>query len=194
MKKEDTQNHILDTAIDLFWAKSYHGVNMNELSRVAGVNKATVYQHFTSKEELAVAAIHRAAERTEEFIYQSTFAETQDPKERLARIYHKVFQMHEGIFSAEGKCRGCPFVNIGVELSTSSGRIRKTVGRALASFERYYGQIVDAHGTLPNGFDRKETVSSLMANMNGALVASKLENRPGAILDGQRRALQFLAM
>ncbi|HBN31146.1 MAG TPA: TetR/AcrR family transcriptional regulator, partial [Rhodobacteraceae bacterium] len=42
MKREDTRNHILDTALDLFWQQSYHGVNMNALSRAAGLNKATV--------------------------------------------------------------------------------------------------------------------------------------------------------
>lgn len=194
MAKDDTRNHILDTAIDLFWAQSYHGVNMNALSRKAGVNKATVYQYFPSKEALAVAAIRRASERTEDYVYRSTFAETDDPKERLERIYQKVFWMHEGVFKADGKCRGCPFVNIGVEMSTSSEAIRKAVGQAFASIETYYDQIVDDHGKLPDGFTRNETVATLIANMNAALVASKLENRPGAIKDGQRRALQLLAM
>jgi len=43
MKKENTKNYILDTAIDLFWRKSYRAINMNELSRAAEVYKATVY-------------------------------------------------------------------------------------------------------------------------------------------------------
>ena len=102
--------------------------------------------------------------------------------------------MYQGIYDADGKCRGCPVVNIGVELSTSSEVIRRSVEQAFASYKQYYRQIVDAQGTLPSGFDRQDTIAALMANMNGALVASKLENRPGAILDGGRRALQLLAM
>lgn len=197
MKKEDTRIHILDTAIELFWSKGYHGMNMNELSREAGVNKATVYQHFGSKEDLAVAAIQRTSERTEEYVYQTTFEETKEPRERLENIYQKVFQIHDGIYQTDGKCRGCPFVNIGVELSTSSEVIRKTINKAFDGLRGYYGQIIDAHlqnGALPKGFDREETISALQATMNSCLVASKLENRPAAVLDGQKRALQFLAM
>lgn len=197
MSKIDTENHILDTAIELFWSKSYHGVNMNELSRVAGVNKATVYQHFASKEDLAVAAIRRAGKRTEAYVYRSTFSETDDPAERLKRIYQKVFRMHDDLFRTNGKCRGCPFVNIGVEMSTTSDDIRHAVIAALGQFREYYGQIIDDHHAgraRLTAASKDEAISTLMANMNACQVASKLENRPGAVLDGQKRALQILAM
>lgn len=182
MKKEDTKNHIMDTAISLFWQQSYHGVNMNELSRVAGVNKATVYQHFASKEVLAVAALKRAADRTEDFIYKSTFAETDDPVARLNGIYAKIFTMHSEMQRDEGRCRGCPFVNLGMELSTSSDPIRLAVSAAFETFQGYY---VEISGDL-------DKAATLMATMNGCLVASKIENRPEAIIDGQKRALQVL--
>lgn len=183
MKKDLTKNHILDTAVDLFWRHSYNGVSMNDLSRAAGVNKATVYQHFSSKEDLTVAALNRAAKRTEDYIYRDTFNEVDTPKERLKAIYHKVYQMHVALHADEGKCRGCPFVNLGVELSTTSEPIRKAVDTAFASFRNYYAQIAN---------NDAEIGASLMATMNGALVASKIENRPAAILDGQKRALMLL--
>jgi TetR/AcrR family transcriptional repressor of nem operon len=66
MSTQDTKLQIVNAAIDLFWKTSYHATNMNDLSRAAGVNKATVYQHFGSKEELAVAAVARAADRNVE--------------------------------------------------------------------------------------------------------------------------------
>ncbi len=57
MTKTDTKTQIVDTAFDLFWAASYHGTNMNDLSRSAEVNKATVYQHVRLKYHRAVAVI-----------------------------------------------------------------------------------------------------------------------------------------
>lgn len=197
MSKKDTRNHILDTAIEQFWRKSYHGVNMNELSKAANVNKATVYQYFSSKEKLVIAAVARAAQRSEEYVYQSTFEETADPKERLKTIYQKVFQMHSELYKSEGKCRGCPFVNLGVELSTSNEPIRNAVKDALDSFRAYYADIIEGH-RFANGntesIEMDDLVSSLIANMNGCLVQSKLENRPEAVLDGQARALRILGM
>lgn len=195
MKKNDTRLHILDAASDLFWRSSYHAVNMNELSRMAGLNKATVYQYFTSKEDLAAAALERAAQQIEDCVYKPAFAETVDPKDRIRRIFQNVHQMHTDIFQSDGKCRGCAFVNIGVEMSSTSDAVRRAVNQALACFGSYFGEIVDdlVHsGELAPSIDRAETVSALMSVMNGCLVTSKLENRSDAILDGQKHALRLL--
>ncbi len=191
MKKNTTHTHILDTAIDLFWRKSYHGVNMNELAREASVNKATIYQHFASKEELAVAAVVRATERTEEYIYQDTFDQTEDPLARLQIIYEKSYEIHKEVYDAERKCRGCPFVNIGVELATTNDDVRVSVSDAFQTFKGYFRKIARDHG-VPDGQTPDTVADTLMANMNGCLVASKLENRPDAINDGRDRAMRIL--
>jgi TetR/AcrR family transcriptional regulator, transcriptional repressor for nem operon len=193
MKREETQNHILDTAIELFWRQSYHGVNMNALSAAAGLNKATVYQHFTSKEALAVAAVKRATARTEEYAYRGAFEESDDAKARLIWIYDRSYQIQADIFANEGRCRGCPFVNIGIELASTSQDIRRSVAAAFDMFATYYSRIV---ATLPkpqDGVDDKELVAALVANMNGAIVAAKIENRPEAILDGKARVYRFMS-
>lgn len=195
MSKEETRLHILDTAIDLFWRASYHGVNMNDLSKVADVNKATVYQHFSSKEELATAAVERAADRTREFVFKAAFENKSGPVQRLRQIYQNVFQTHEAIYKSERTCLGCPFVNIGVELATSSDKVRDAVNEAFGSFRPFYEQIIrDADdGNLQK--DKAEIdrlVSTLVANMNACQVASKLERRPEAILEGADRAVKIL--
>ncbi len=191
MSKAETSIHILDTAIDLFWRSSYHGVNMNELSDAAGLNKATVYQHFRSKEELAVAAVQRAAERTIKFVFQAAFDRSLDPVERLRDVYRAVFETHKAIFDRESTCLGCPFVNIGVELSTTSENVREAVNQGFASFRTFYETIVADFGNR-EADEQQEVVGALLANMNACLVASKLEIRPEAILDGSERALKIL--
>jgi AcrR family transcriptional regulator len=187
MSKADTRTQILDAAIYMFWRRSYHSINMNALSVAAGVNKARVYQHFGSKEDLAIAAVKCAAERTEDYIYQSTFNESDDPATRLRIIYDKAYAMHASFHRSEGKCRGCPFVNLGVELATESEGVRLAVNAAFDGFRKYYDEIVEQ----ATGAVKDDVVASLLANMNGCLVASNLENCPEAVLDGQKRALQL---
>ncbi|OUR79163.1 hypothetical protein A9Q83_04805 [Alphaproteobacteria bacterium 46_93_T64] len=195
MSKEETSNHILDTAIDLFWRASYHGVNMNELSRAADLNKATVYQYFGSKEKLAVAAVERAAERTRNFVFDTAFERSENPVDRLKNIYKNVYQTHKAIYEKEANCIGCPFVNIGVELATSSDDVRTAVNKAFESFHPYYKRITDDYQTVSvveEPTNATEIVSALLANMNACLVASKLERRPEAILEGSHRAINIL--
>jgi len=195
MSKEETSIQILDTAIDLFWRASYHGVNMNELSRAANLNKATLYQHFSSKEKLAVAAVERATLRTQTFVFDTAFEASTNPVQRLKNIYQNVFHTHRSIYETESICLGCPFVNIGVELATTSEDVRKAVIKGFGVFQGYYEQITsdyraanDSNSTSLN----KEIVSALLANMNACLVASKLEKRPEAILEGSVRAVNIL--
>lgn len=189
MTRDNTKNQILDSAIELFWQRSYHASNMNALARAAGVNKATIYQHFASKEELAVAAIARAAEHTEAHVYRASFDGEADPAERLRRIFQNAWDIHAAICARDGHCRGCPFLNIGVELATTSEAVRHAVNAALARFTGYFRRIAAA---APGALGPDETARELMAVMNASLIASKLENDPAPILTGQARALRLI--
>lgn len=54
-----TKEHILDIATDAFSAKGFSGVRIDELAKDAGVNKATLYYHYKSKQEIFDQVMHR---------------------------------------------------------------------------------------------------------------------------------------
>lgn len=43
---------LLRAALDVFAAQGYHGASIDDVARTAGVSKALVFQHFSSKREL----------------------------------------------------------------------------------------------------------------------------------------------
>ena len=51
-KREKKREKILDAAAELFSHKSYHEVMMEDVAKLTDVAKGTVYNYFTSKEEL----------------------------------------------------------------------------------------------------------------------------------------------
>ncbi len=51
-KNEDTRSKILAAALEEFAAKGLAGTRVDEIARLAGVNKAMIYYHFDSKEAL----------------------------------------------------------------------------------------------------------------------------------------------
>lgn len=195
-KGERTREHILEVAAVLFWKRSYHGVNMNEIAAAAEVNKATLYQYFRSKEALALAAIERNAASTKEWVFERSFAAASDPMERLSLIYRFVYEMAKAAFDEDGRCPGCPFVNVGVEMATDNAAIREAVNEVFQALAEYYRRIIrdlaagEERASLAE--DEALDVDFLVSNMNGAMVASKLQNRPEAILDGFRGAQTFL--
>src|ERR1700694_5297844 len=54
---------VLDAARRTFLASGFGAVTMDAIAREAGVSKATVYAHFTGKEELFGAIVARLSER-----------------------------------------------------------------------------------------------------------------------------------
>jgi AcrR family transcriptional regulator len=60
--REDT---ILETAHHLLIEHGYADLNMDDLANQIGISKATLYQHFPSKDELAVQVLLRAIHHSE---------------------------------------------------------------------------------------------------------------------------------
>ncbi|MGF1497581.1 MAG: TetR/AcrR family transcriptional regulator [Elainellaceae cyanobacterium] len=184
-KGEKTKQHIVEIAAELFWKNSYQGVNTITISRAAGVNKATMYRYFPSKDNLALAVIENYCDRTLAYVFEGSFQATADPVERLKEIYRRVYQTHQDTFDQDASSPGCPFVNIVVEMGTTNAEIRQATEQCFQRFGEYYRQIVrDAKrlGISPDNLDEDRAVQTLINVMNGAMVSSKIKNRPEEIL------------
>ncbi len=53
--KIGVQENIIQTASDLFYRNGYNSTGINEIIEKAGIAKATLYNHFKSKDELCIA-------------------------------------------------------------------------------------------------------------------------------------------
>jgi len=81
---------ILDAAHALLAEKGYEGMSMDELAARVGIAKATMYQHFPSKEEVTVAVIVRMMKRIERCIVT-----VEDPSESSIRVLERT--LREGL-------------------------------------------------------------------------------------------------
>ncbi|MDH7444856.1 TetR/AcrR family transcriptional regulator [Aquimarina sp. 2201CG14-23] len=55
MKHSKVRDHIVETASSLFYNKGYNLTGINEIIKEAGIAKATLYNHFPSKEDICIA-------------------------------------------------------------------------------------------------------------------------------------------
>ena len=58
-ERETRKDLIVDAAVRLFAAKSYHRVGMREIAAEAGMSPATIYRYFSDRDELFVEALLR---------------------------------------------------------------------------------------------------------------------------------------
>lgn len=177
-----TRLTIIESASDLFWRRGFHNVSVDEIALHASVNKATIYRYFESKDQLAEVVIDKNRERTLQCVFEGAFRAASGPKDRIRQIYQRVFEAHSELYSEEGNCFGCPFVNIGMELGAINEPIRVEVAKSFNAFASYYRQLLsNTEEAAPQTLGHR--ANALVGVMNAAMVAAKIEQRPEAILD-----------
>lgn len=141
---------ILRTAYDLFYRQGYHATGINQIIDESGVAKATLYQHFPSKDDLWLAYARQRHEIELEEILRQTRA-FRTPLERFRAPLEMLIPWVKGT-----QYRGCPFQNLLAEVPLEGhavqreARIHKDALRALfkeltlelkASNPRKYGRL-----------------------------------------------------
>jgi AcrR family transcriptional regulator len=88
---EETRDKLLQSAAAEFAREGYQGGNVNRISTAAGFAKGTIYNYFSSKEDLMKALITDIAHRQTAAIRVAVLAES-DPAERLEAFFIAGFQ------------------------------------------------------------------------------------------------------
>jgi AcrR family transcriptional regulator len=84
-RRPEKPNLIIEAAGQLFLEQGYGAVSMDQIAKVAGVSKATVYAHFESKDRLFAAVIQAGCSAYAEGIVPAIM-ELVDIRESMTRI------------------------------------------------------------------------------------------------------------
>lgn len=114
-----TTTRILTTAANLFSAQAYANVSVDQIAQRAGITKMTLYQHFRSKDALALECLRMRLARREEKLdrFLAGLASGADPL--LA-----IFDWLEAWLDPKD-FRGCSFVKAVNELSVVLPEVRE---------------------------------------------------------------------
>ncbi|HMG85418.1 MAG TPA: TetR/AcrR family transcriptional regulator [Terracidiphilus sp.] len=83
-RSSETRARILDAALREFSALGMAGARMDQIAAAAGVNKALLYYHFDSKENLYIAAVEMISAKIRD-LSMAVFLRDASPGERLLR-------------------------------------------------------------------------------------------------------------
>jgi len=90
-RRQMLRDEILQAAGALMHEKGYAAMSMDELAGQVGISKPTLYSHFTTKEELVVAAVAHWFDRVSEAIAANSAPRS--PLQQLAFILRTVVQL-----------------------------------------------------------------------------------------------------
>lgn len=100
VRRADKAAKILEAGGQLFVEQGFAAASMDQIAKLAGVSKATVYAHFESKEKLFAAIVYAGCQSNAEDI-MSAVAEIDDMRVALTKIARNIEQ-----FLLSGKVLG----------------------------------------------------------------------------------------
>lgn len=189
----DTRQRIIDAAHELIYARSYSDVGVQQICDNAGVKKGSFYHFFPSKRDLTLAVLEQLQAYFRDTILSRSFAADIPPLQRIERFFSHLYEFQKQTKAATGHILGCPFGNLGCEMSTQDEVLRTKVETIFRASEQPFEQALQeavARGDLP-AIDTGVTAQAIFAYVEGILMVAKTRNDPEVIRDLGQRALQL---
>jgi AcrR family transcriptional regulator len=159
----EPRQRLLDAAYDLFSRRGIRDVGIDELIEAAGIAKATLYRHFTSKDDLVEGFLQERERRwTFGFVAAGAREAADTPEGQLLAIFD-VFDrwFNDADFDA------CAFINTLVEM-----RPGHRLGRASITHLRHIRDMAEGLATEAHLDDPKGFAHSWHILMKGSIIAA----------------------
>jgi AcrR family transcriptional regulator len=156
------RERILESAYELFSRNGLRAVGIDEVIEHASVAKATLYRHFASKDELALAFLRRREERwTHGWVEHEARKRGKTPEEQLLAIFDLFDEwFHQADFE------GCSFVNVLLEVGDLDNPVGKASAEHLANIRTVVSTLAEEAGLR----DPDEFARSWHILMKGSIV------------------------
>ena len=171
-KAQATRQRIIQQAAEIFNQNGYAGTSLSEIMKATGLQKGGIYNHFGSKEELALAAFDFAVEQLQQR-YQEALRGKRHAPQRLKAIV-EAFCSIIGNPPIKG---GCPLLNTAIDSDDTHPILR---ARTQEAMDRWRGMIVKIvnlgikKGEIQSSVSADHTATILISVLEGALMMSKL--------------------
>jgi TetR/AcrR family transcriptional repressor of nem operon len=150
--------------------KGYHAASVNDIVAAAGVPKGSFYNHFESKEALALEVTRRYGEG---YDLERLAHGDGPPPARLRAFFEDIVARNTG----RGVEYGCLLGNFSTELATRSGPIRELVAGSLEAWSGAVSEALrqaQAAGELDASLDAAQLGPYIVDAYEGAVARAKV--------------------
>ncbi|MCW5849899.1 MAG: TetR/AcrR family transcriptional regulator [Anaerolineae bacterium] len=185
-KGEQTREAILRQAAAVFNQQGYFGASMSDIMRATGLEKGGIYNHFGSKDQLALEAFDYAFGLLTDRLRDALQGKTNSVDRLLTLVEVIGGQVEDGPLPG-----GCPILNTAVEADDTHPALREKARQAV---EGWFGVV---HRNVTRGIERghirpavvaDEVATLMVATIEGSIMLSKLYGDPVYV----HRAIEFL--
>lgn len=171
-KGERTRQHILEQAAQVFSLRGYHATSYSDLTAATGLEKGGIYNHFGSKDQLALEAFDYSMDLVRQRS-REILRGRQHTLDRLRGVVEIFYSLIEHPILGGG----CLILNTAVEADDTHPALREKAQTAMNEWRSYISQ------TVQKGIERKEIrpnvdgeslATLILSTMEGAIMMSKL--------------------
>ena len=171
-KAKETREKILREAAALFNQYGYSGSSMSDIMRVTGLQKGGIYNHFQSKDELALQAFDYAAECMRKQ-HLGVLKEHKNAVDRLKAMVSAFSNLAENP-PIPG---GCPLLNTAVESDDAHPALRQRAQIVMDGWRALICAIINkgiAKGEVRENVEADTIATIVISTLEGAIMMSKL--------------------
>lgn len=147
---------------------------MQDIVEVVGLEKGSLYGHFPTKEDLAVAAF--------EYAWQQTCAARTADMNSAANAIDKLKIHVDNALICPSFPGGCPLINTIADSDDGNAALKKVAREALKTWRLYLEGIVrdgQARGEIRTEAASGEVAALIISLLEGALVLGRLDKKAG---------------
>ena len=171
-KGEETKERILHQAALLFNTRGYAGASISDIMRVTGLKKGGIYNHFQSKDDLALQAFDYAIGYIQK-CYGNALRNKRHAVERLKAIID-VFYTNITNPAIDG---GCPLMNTAIESDDTHPMLRQRAQAAMDSWRNMVCKVIQkgiTRGEIRSEVNADEVATVIISLLEGAVMMDKL--------------------
>jgi TetR/AcrR family transcriptional regulator, transcriptional repressor for nem operon len=171
-KAERTKQKIIEKAAITFNQNGYAGSSINDIMKLTGLQKGGIYNHFKSKDEIAVAAF----DYTLGLILDVVMAKVGIQSTAIDRL-HAFVDSFRGFTAQPIAVGGCPILNTAVESDDTHPRLRLHAQGAVNNIRALISSIVELgirQSEIVVTTDHEQVSTILFVTIEGAIMMSKL--------------------
>lgn len=171
-KARETKERIIKQAAELFNQQGYAGSSISDIMRATQLQKGGIYNHFQSKQELALAAFDFAtAASSKRFLI--AIKGKHNAVERLQAIL-SVFRTFVDDPPLAG---GCPILNTAIESDDTNPALRDRVQKAMDTWRNLICRIINkgiSQAEIRSNVEADTVATIMISTLEGAVMMSKL--------------------
>lgn len=186
-KGEKTRRNIVAKSAVLFNQRGFDGCSMQDIVDAVGLEKGSIYGHFSSKEELAIEAFN--------FAWADTVQKRLGNLDTVADAVDKLKLHVKNYVDTPSFSGGCPWLNLAVDADDGNQALRKRARKALREWESALASIVvegQRRGEIRREVQPQRVATLLISALEGSTAISRIDKRSQALAHAQANLDWFL--